>query len=65
MTKIATIGCGLIGQGWAAVCAQAGFDVGMYDVSPEAAEHALGAWRGGWWISLPSTSSHPPTPLLF
>ena len=43
MTRIATIGCGLIGQGWATVFAQAGFDVAMYDVSPEAAEHALGA----------------------
>ena len=43
MTKIATIGCGLIGQGWATVFAQAGFDVVMYDISPEAAEHALSA----------------------
>lgn len=41
MTKIATIGCGLIGQGWATVFAQAGFDVAMYDASAEAAERAL------------------------
>lgn len=40
MTKIAVIGCGLIGQGWAAVFAQAGFDVAMYDVLPENAERA-------------------------
>ena len=43
MTKIATIGCGLIGQVWATVFTQAGFDVVMYDISPEAAEHALSA----------------------
>ncbi len=41
MTKIATIGCGLIGQGWATVFAQAGFDVAMYDASAETAERAL------------------------
>ncbi len=46
MTKIATIGCGLIGQGWATVFAKAGFDVAMYDASPEAAEHALSAMEG-------------------
>ncbi|MFK7870882.1 MAG: 3-hydroxyacyl-CoA dehydrogenase [Roseobacter sp.] len=43
MTKIATIGCGLIGQGWTTVFAQAGFDVAMYDASAEAAERALNA----------------------
>ena len=43
MTKIATIGCGLIGQGWATVFAQAGFDVAMYDASAEAAERAFKA----------------------
>ena len=37
MEKIAIIGCGLIGQGWAAVFAQAGFEVAMYDTSAEAA----------------------------
>lgn len=43
MEKIAVIGCGLIGQGWAAVFAQAGFEVAMYDVSAEAADLALKA----------------------
>ena len=43
MAKIAIIGCGLIGQGWAAVFAQAGFDVAMYDTSAEAADRALRA----------------------
>lgn len=43
MEKIAVIGCGLIGQGWAAVFAQAGFEVAMYDVSAEAADRALKA----------------------
>lgn len=40
MSKIAIIGTGLIGQGWAAVFAQSGFDVALYDVSQEAAERA-------------------------
>lgn len=43
MKKIAIIGCGLIGQGWAAVFAQAGFDVAMYDTSAKATERALKA----------------------
>ena len=43
MSKIAIVGAGLIGQGWAAVFAQAGFDVAMYDPSQEAAERALKA----------------------
>ena len=41
MAKIATIGCGLIGQGWAIVFAMSGFDVAMYDVSPETTAGAL------------------------
>ena len=41
MDKIAVIGCGLIGQGWAAVFAQAGYEVAMYDASQEAASRAL------------------------
>jgi 3-hydroxyacyl-CoA dehydrogenase len=40
MAKIAVIGSGLIGQGWAIVFAKAGFDVAMYDAAPEAAERA-------------------------
>ena len=45
MEKIAVIGCGLIGQGWAAVFAQSGFEVAMYDNSAEAAERALKAMQ--------------------
>lgn len=41
MGKIAVIGCGLIGQGWASVFAQAGYDVAMYDTSPQAADRAI------------------------
>ena len=41
MVKIATIGCGLIGQSWAAVFAQAGYEVAMYDALAEAADNAL------------------------
>ena len=41
MEKIAIIGTGLIGQGWAAVFAQAGFEVAMYDTSQKAVERAL------------------------
>jgi len=41
MDKIAIVGCGLIGQGWAAVFATAGFEVVMYDPSTEAANRAL------------------------
>ena len=43
MSKIAIVGAGLIGQGWATVFGQAGFDVAMYDSSREAAERALKA----------------------
>lgn len=43
MSKIATIGCGLIGQGWATVFAKAGFDVAMYDTAQEVAERAKNA----------------------
>lgn len=43
MSKIAIIGTGLIGQGWAAVFAQSGFEVALYDVSPEAADRAVQA----------------------
>lgn len=43
MNKIAIIGTGLIGQGWAAVFAQSGFEVALYDVSLKAAERAAEA----------------------
>lgn len=45
MTKITAVGCGLIGQGWTTVFAQAGFEVAMYDASTEAAERALKAMK--------------------
>lgn len=41
MVRIATIGCGLIGQSWAVVFAQAGYEVAMYDTSAEALDNAL------------------------
>ncbi|MBO6920047.1 MAG: 3-hydroxyacyl-CoA dehydrogenase [Rhizobiaceae bacterium] len=41
MEKIAVIGCGLIGQGWATIFAQSGYDVAIYDASPEAAAKAM------------------------
>ncbi|MEM8540097.1 MAG: 3-hydroxyacyl-CoA dehydrogenase [Pseudomonadota bacterium] len=43
MGKIAVIGCGLIGQGWAAVFAQSGFEVAMYDASADAVGRAIEA----------------------
>lgn len=43
MNKIAVVGAGLIGQGWAAVFARASFEVALYDVSQEAAERAMKA----------------------
>ena len=41
MSKIAIVGCGLVGQSWAAVFATAGFEVAIYDPSAEAADRAL------------------------
>lgn len=41
MGKIAVVGSGLIGQGWATVFAQADFAVAIYDKSPDAADNAL------------------------
>jgi len=41
MEKIAVVGCGLIGQGWAVVFAQAGFEVAMWDISTAASARAL------------------------
>ena len=41
MDKIAIVGCGLVGQGWAAVFATAGFEVVLYDPQAEAANRAL------------------------
>jgi len=45
MEKIAIIGSGLIGQGWATVFAQAGFNVAMYDTSDRATDVALKAMK--------------------
>lgn len=45
MDKIAVVGAGLIGQGWAAVFAQAGFNVAMFDASPQAAARAMTAMK--------------------
>lgn len=39
--KIAAIGTGLVGSGWAIVFARAGWDVAIYDSVPGAAERAL------------------------
>ncbi len=41
MTKIATIGSGLIGQSWATVFAQFGYQVTMYDPSPDVSEQVI------------------------
>lgn len=41
MAKIATIGCGLIGQSWATVFAQFGYEVSLYDPSPAVSDQAL------------------------
>lgn len=43
MGKIAVIGCGLIGQGWAAVFAQSGFEVALYDASIDVVGRAIEA----------------------
>jgi len=41
MAKIATIGSGLIGQSWATVYAQFGYEVSMYDPAPAVSDQAL------------------------
>lgn len=43
MKRIAVIGAGLIGRGWAIVFARAGCQVALYDAAPGAAERALEA----------------------
>ncbi|WP_150523589.1 3-hydroxyacyl-CoA dehydrogenase [Roseibium sediminis] len=45
MEKVAVVGAGLIGQGWAAVFAQAGYQVALHDVSEKALELALSAMQ--------------------
>jgi L-gulonate 3-dehydrogenase len=41
MTRIALIGCGLVGGAWSIVFARAGFDVVLYDPSPASLEAAF------------------------
>ncbi len=41
MSKVAVIGCGVIGQGWAVVFARSGFEVCLFDAQAGAAEVAL------------------------
>jgi 3-hydroxybutyryl-CoA dehydrogenase len=46
--RVAVIGAGLMGGGIAQVAAQAGYDVVLRDVTPEALERGLGAIRGSY-----------------
>lgn len=43
MKKVAIVGCGLVGSGWAIVFARAGMTVSLYDHKPGASQNAL-AW---------------------
>ena len=40
--KVAVIGAGEIGVGWAALCASAGWPVAIFDLDPSAVERASG-----------------------
>jgi L-gulonate 3-dehydrogenase len=46
MTKIALVGCGLVGGSWGLVFARAGFDVTLYDPSQASLDAALDFARG-------------------
>jgi 3-hydroxybutyryl-CoA dehydrogenase len=46
--RVAVVGAGLMGGGIAQVAAQAGYDVVLRDVTPEALERGLGAIRGSY-----------------
>ena len=46
MEKIAIIGAGLVGRGWAMVFARAGHEVALYDVDPTALKKNLAVIRG-------------------
>lgn len=46
MEKIAIIGTGLIGRGWAMVFARAGHEVALYDADPKALKRNLAVIRG-------------------
>jgi len=39
--RVAVVGSGLVGRGWAIVFARAGWDVAVYDAAPGGAEAAL------------------------
>ncbi len=41
MSRVAVIGCGVIGSSWALVFSRAGFNVSIYDASPSAQQEAL------------------------
>ena len=41
MTRIALVGCGLVGGSWALVFARAGLDVTLYDPSPASIDAAM------------------------
>ena len=41
MSRIAVIGCGVVGSSWALVFSRAGFDVSIYDASPAAQQDTL------------------------
>jgi 3-hydroxyacyl-CoA dehydrogenase len=41
MTRVAVIGCGVVGSSWALVFARAGFTVSIWDAAPSAVQHAI------------------------
>jgi 3-hydroxyacyl-CoA dehydrogenase len=41
MSRIAVVGCGVVGSSWALVFARAGFDVAIWDATPRAVEQAV------------------------
>jgi L-gulonate 3-dehydrogenase len=41
MTRIAVVGCGVVGSSWALVFARAGFEVAVWDATPAAVQHTL------------------------
>ncbi|MDR5761417.1 3-hydroxyacyl-CoA dehydrogenase [Caballeronia sp. LZ035] len=47
MTRIAVVGCGVVGSSWALVFARAGFEVAVWDASAAAVEQALAFVRSG------------------
>jgi L-gulonate 3-dehydrogenase len=41
MTRIAVVGCGVVGSSWALVFARAGLDVAVWDATPAAVQQTL------------------------